>query len=92
MRVSVSSIAGWTTVDVEDEGPGIPDEVQTSIFDPFARGPAAGISEGAGLGLFIARRVVEAHGGSLGLVDGSPTTFRIRLPAAMEEGRLPSVS
>lgn len=92
VRVSVSSADGWVTVDIEDEGPGVPQEMQTSIFDPFARGPAIGNPEGAGLGLFIARRVVEAHGGSLRLMEGSPTTFRIRLPAASEGRKRPSAS
>ena len=82
VRVSVSSADDWAIIDVQDEGPGIPEEMQASIFDPFARGPASESTGGSGLGLFIARRVVEARGGSLSLVDGSPTTFRIQLPAA----------
>jgi signal transduction histidine kinase len=82
VRVSVSSADDWAIIDVQDDGPGIPEEMQASIFDPFARGPASDSTEGSGLGLFIARRVVEAHDGSLALVGGPPTTFRIQLPAA----------
>ncbi len=92
VRVSVTSADGWAKIDVEDEGPGVPEAMQASIFDPFARGPAPGNSEGSGLGLFIARRVVEAHGGSLLLMEGWPTTFRIRLPAAHGRREQPSGS
>jgi signal transduction histidine kinase len=92
VRVSVSSIDDRSIIDVQDEGLGVPREMQASIFDPFARGPAAVATPGSGLGLFIARRVVEAHGGSLSLLDGSPTTFRILLPAAHGRREQPSAS
>ena len=92
VRVSASLADDWAIIDVQDDGPGIPEEMQASIFDPFARGPASESTGGSGLGLFIARRVVEAHGGSLSLVDGSPTTFRIQLPAAHGRKRRASAS
>jgi signal transduction histidine kinase len=82
VQVSLSSADDWAIIDVQDDGPGIPAEMQASIFDPFARGPASDSTAGSGLGLFIARRAIEAHDGSLALVGGPPTTFRIRLPAA----------
>jgi signal transduction histidine kinase len=92
VRVSVSSTDHWAIIDVQDEGPGIPEEMQASIFDPFARGPASESTGGSGLGLFIARRVVEAHDGSLSLVGGPPTTFRIQLPAPHGRERQASTS
>lgn len=78
---------GRCAVTVTDEGPGIPDAVQPRIFDRFVRGDRArsagdGDPGGAGLGLAIARRIVELHGGTLELVRSVPgqTVFRVTLP------------
>jgi len=65
---------------VSDNGPGIPDELQRRLFEPFATGRVGG----TGLGLAIVQRAVEAHRG-LVLVDstaGRGTTFTIYFPAA----------
>jgi signal transduction histidine kinase len=67
-------------VEIADDGPGIPPEVQPRIFDPFFTTKAVG--KGTGLGLDTARRiVVERHRGSL-TVDSEPgrTTFHVWLP------------
>lgn len=68
---------------VSDEGIGISAEEQRQIFAPFRRGPGArDQAPGAGLGLSVARRIVEAHGGLIE-VDSQPgqgSVFRIRLP------------
>lgn len=68
---------------VRDRGPGIPREEQGTVFDPFSRGRTNGRTRtGSGLGLFIARRVLEAHGGSISLRSSkSGATFVIELPA-----------
>ena len=50
---------------VLDQGPGVPEAELATIFEPFRRGSAARQGEGHGLGLAIARRVIEAHGGSI---------------------------
>jgi len=69
--------------EVHDSGPGVPADLQARVFEKFARGeqePAGG----AGLGLFIAREIVSAHGGSIG-VDSAPgegATFWFELPAS----------
>ncbi len=65
-------------VAVTDSGPGIPAEALTRIFDPYFTTKAGGL----GLGLTIARRIVEAHGGSLEAESqpGRGTTFHVRLP------------
>ncbi|HWO71851.1 MAG TPA: HAMP domain-containing sensor histidine kinase [Actinomycetota bacterium] len=69
------------TVVVQDRGPGIPPEEREAIFEPFARGSRAPARPGSGLGLFIAKRVIEAHGGELRL-EPTPVgaTFRVELP------------
>jgi signal transduction histidine kinase len=84
--VEVQRTRDHVQLSVTDEGPEIPVEERGVIFDPFARGSAASSNRaGSGLGLFIAKRVVEAHGGRIWVESGpSATTFFVRLPA---EGR-----
>ena len=75
-----AGIENPVTLRVSDNGPGIPDEVQQRLFEPFATGRVGG----TGLGLAIVQRAVEAHRG-LVLVDtqaGTGTTFTIYFPAA----------
>jgi signal transduction histidine kinase len=61
-----------------DEGPGVPPEIRDSLFDPFV---TRGKKRGTGLGLAVARRFVEDHGGLIELMDGGPgARFRIVLP------------
>jgi two-component system OmpR family sensor kinase len=69
---------------VSDDGPGIPIELQATVFERFVRADdSRSRAKGStGLGLAIAQAVVKAHGGSLTLIsDESGTEFRIRLPA-----------
>lgn len=65
-----------------DEGSGIPAEVKEQIFDPFFTTKDEG--QGTGLGLFVAKSIVEGHGGSIAVesVEGKGTTFSIRLQKA----------
>ena len=72
---------------VRDEGPGIPAEERESIFDPFVRGEAGSRrGRGSGLGLFITRRVVEAHGGMVWVDPGSSgADFQVVLPVDRRE-------
>lgn len=68
---------------VEDNGPGVPEDVQAHMFERFYRGlPSRRSATGAGLGLAIVRAIVEGHGGTVGL-DSRPgrTRFTIELPA-----------
>ncbi|GAP20094.1 sensor histidine kinase [Leptolinea tardivitalis] len=70
-------------IDVKDTGPGIPQEEQKKIFEPFTRGSTARrFSQGMGLGLTIAKDLVEAHGGQIVLTSepGSGSLFRIIIP------------
>jgi signal transduction histidine kinase len=85
VEVSAAAADGNLSVSVRDHGPGIPFEEQRLIFEKFGRVNLGGKSTpGAGLGLFIARSIAEAHGGSL-VVESEPgagATFTLRLPLA----------
>ncbi len=65
---------------VSDTGPGVPAELRNEIFNEFVRATDSG--DGVGLGLAIARRVIEAHGGRIWVesMDGAPTNFCFVLP------------
>ncbi|MDP3773538.1 MAG: ATP-binding protein [Gemmatimonadales bacterium] len=69
-------------IDVVDNGPGIPEEVQNRVFEPFFTTKAEG--EGTGLGLSICQGIVKEHGGKITLksAPGHGATFTIELPPA----------
>ena len=69
-----------TRFEVADEGPGIPPEYLAAVFEKYVRVPGAPAG-GSGIGLFIAREIVRAHGGDIG-VDSTPrgTTFWFTVP------------
>jgi len=63
---------------VADEGPGVPEEIRERLFEPFV---TSGKRHGTGLGLAVARRFVEDHGGRVELLQEGPgARFRIQLP------------
>jgi PAS domain S-box-containing protein len=70
------------TIAVEDDGPGVPDELKGSIFEPFRRGPAASRLPGSGIGLSLVARFAELHGGRAWVEDreGGGSSFRVYLP------------
>jgi signal transduction histidine kinase len=73
---------GHIVIDVVDEGPGIAPEDHELIFEKFGRSSGGATKPGSGLGLFIARSIAEAHGGTL-VVDSVPrhgSVFRLALP------------
>jgi signal transduction histidine kinase len=80
-RIAVSAARREYAIEVEiaDEGPGIPEAVRQTLFEPFVTASRAG---GFGLGLAIARELVRGHGGELTLVSTGPggTVFRFTLP------------
>lgn len=71
-----------TSVTVSDEGPGIPEESMNRVFTRFWRGSKRG---GTGLGLYIVKGIVEAHGGSItvGRAPDGGAQFRFTLPASL---------
>ncbi len=73
----------WAQIEVEDDGPGVPDAEKKAVLQPFYRAAAARESSGGfGLGLAIAAEVARLHGGSLTLHDREPKGLRVcfRLP------------
>jgi K+-sensing histidine kinase KdpD len=83
VKVSAYAHRDQVFVDVVDAGPGIQREHQRLIFEKFGRTKTDGAKPGTGLGLFIARSIAEAHGGSLD-VRSSPergSIFTLTLPA-----------
>lgn len=73
------------TIDVIDEGPGVPAALQPRLFDPFTRGSQD--SEGCGLGLHLTREIMRAHGGEVSLLPGERgTTFRLRFEPGDDSG------
>ena len=87
VSVAVRGADGVATVTVRDRGPGVPQAERESIFDPFMRGSAAHlVRTGNGLGLFIARRIMEAHGGRIWLGSSRVgAAFHLELPLAGED-------
>ena len=78
IKVSVMASAGKCRIDFEDDGPGIPPEIREKIFTPFFTTK----SRGTGLGLATARRLVEAHRGTIDVrcPPAGGTTVSIQLP------------
>jgi signal transduction histidine kinase len=75
--------ADWT-IDVMDEGPGVPAALQPRLFEPFSRGSPN--AEGCGLGLHLTREIMRAHGGEIQLVPGqSGATFRLSFASPDDE-------
>lgn len=83
-EIRITAEADGVTVAIADHGPGIPAADRARVLDPFVRlEPSRNRDTGGwGLGLAIARRIVESHGGTLELADNVPTGLlvRVRLP------------
>lgn len=73
-------IADYITIEVEDTGPGIPTEEQATLFERFRQGSHK--RSGSGLGLYLSRRIVEAHQGTIQVKSelGKGSIFVVRLP------------
>lgn len=90
LTIATREKAGFLEVDFRDEGPGIPLSDQEKVFLPFYTTKTRGL----GLGLSIARRIIEDHGGEIQLVNpgGKGSWFKVRLPQATEgkDGKVPN--
>jgi signal transduction histidine kinase len=80
VTITAHADASGLTIEVADEGPGIPREERARVFERFTRGGRS-TGGGTGLGLAIARWVVELHHGSISVADGSAgSRIQVRLP------------
>ncbi len=79
IRLRFNNVDAAIVMEIEDSGPGIPPEIAESLFEPFA---TFGKAKGTGLGLYIARRVVEEHRGTISARNGTGhgAIFSITLP------------
>jgi signal transduction histidine kinase len=86
IEVGSRSVNGGVEYYVEDDGPGIPDDVRQRLFEPYFTTKTSG----TGLGLAICRKIVEAHRGEMKLADSAPrrTVFVLTLPGIPSEGSL----
>ena len=79
IRLLVEAVDGWVRIDVVDSGPGVPAELRSEIFKPFRSSK----EYGTGIGLAFSRKVVEAHDGTINLVDREfEACFRMELPVS----------
>lgn len=80
--VRLAAVDDRAVVSVIDRGPGIAPDERSYVFDKYKRASSARTTEGLGLGLYISRKIIEAHGGEIG-VDSAPgqgASFFLRLP------------
>lgn len=84
----------WITVEIEDNGPGIPDDIQEKIFSPFFTTKAVG--KGTGLGLNISYKIIEKHSGEIKVFSKpGKTRFQINLPLDFQhvkQGNTPAMN
>lgn len=76
IAVSVREEHGFARVDVIDSGPGVAEDRQERIFEPFFSGKPSGM----GIGLSLSRTIIESHGGELGVEPGPEGRFHYTLP------------
>jgi signal transduction histidine kinase len=87
VAISLACAPGGARIEVRDQGKGIPACDQQRIFEQFERGADRISPDGFGLGLYISRQLVEAHGGTVELDSeiGKGSVFTVTLPLAVPE-------
>jgi signal transduction histidine kinase len=91
VRATLRTANGEAVIQVADQGIGIPERDRGTIFEPFRRtGSLRSAVAGTGLGLYVVRRLVEAHAGSVAVasIEGVGTIFTVRLPLAHDAPEL----
>jgi signal transduction histidine kinase len=83
IRIETKEVAGIVEIAVRDGGPGIDKSKQAQIFERFVRANSSPQIKGLGLGLFITRQIIEAHGGKISVESkpGEGTSFLMKIPA-----------
>ena len=86
IRLKAEAFGPFVQISVSDNGPGIPYEYQSKIFDKFVQVKRDHILGGSGLGLAISKEIVRAHGGTIWVdsVPGAGSTFTFTLPTLKE--------
>jgi PAS domain S-box-containing protein len=94
IEVSVTSSQTHACVTVRDRGIGIEKDKLKHIFEPFERATAASQRVGLGLGLYISKQIVQAHGGDIEVESepGEGSSFTVKLPLRVNEGLEPQGS
>ena len=84
IEISAATLGSEAIVEVADGGPGVPDDALDHVFEPFFRGATGASPRGTGLGLAVARGLVEAHGGRISVRNRPEggAVFRFTLPIA----------
>lgn len=82
VTVTTEGGAGWARLSVHNDGPPIPEEIRAGIFRPFTRASTTTKDRSIGLGLFIVKELVTAHGGTVEVesAEGMGTRFTVQLP------------
>jgi signal transduction histidine kinase len=82
VKVTAEQINEELRISVRDQGTGIPPEHTPHLFERFYRVPSSSATRGTGLGLYISRKIIEAHGGEIGVESkmGEGTNFYFDLP------------
>jgi PAS domain S-box-containing protein len=92
VQVALAREGADAVLDVIDDGPGIPAEIQARIFEPFYTTKPVG--EGTGLGLAVCREIIGSLGGTIEVASapGEGTRFRVRIPAVNDAVLAPSAA
>lgn len=91
VQCSILHQDGYLEISVADTGAGIPDEISSKLFTKFAsKSVQLGTEHGTGLGLFISKGIIEAHGGTIAGSNNEygGATFRVTLPIATDKQEL----
>lgn len=91
VRIAAERAEDTLRLVVEDNGEGIPEDQLDNVFEPFWRGDAARSTDGSGLGLALAKRIVEGLGGTIGVESrvGAGSRFAVVLPDGRGAGQGP---
>ena len=91
VEVGVRTVAPWVDIIVSDRGPGIDGPARKRIFEPFTQVDTSTTRthQGLGIGLYLARRIVEAHGGQIAqwTNDRGGSSFSLRFPSVDQDRR-----